>query len=102
MKLIDLKNDEIIKTWFKARHMRENTQTSYLIALQLYTDFTGHTPSELLDEAENEQSSTAWLPMRKRSINSRLLDFRESLEERGVTYSTVNSRMKVVCGFYKY
>ena len=70
--------------------------------MQLYTEFTGMSPDELIDEAEIEQIGPASIPMRKRKINDKILDFRDHLESQNLAPMTIANRMKVVSIFYKY
>ncbi|WP_292390448.1 tyrosine-type recombinase/integrase [Methanosarcina sp. UBA5] len=99
MKVSDLKKDELITDWLKSRRAAHNTQRGYLMSMQFYTDFTGMTPTELLEEAEAE--AEACVLVRKRKIKSRLINFREFLEAREVAPMTVKSRMNAVRSFYK-
>jgi integrase len=70
--------------------------------MQFYTDFTGLSPSELLEEAEREQIGESSIQMRKRKINDRLLDFRDYLESRDIAPMTIATRIKAINSFYKY
>lgn len=67
--------------------------------MQFYAEFTGMSPDELLDEAEKEEQDR--IPMRKRAIKSRLMDFRDYLEARGIAPMSVKSRMSAIQSFYK-
>jgi integrase len=51
----ELEKDPVVQDWLKLR-TNANTRKSYLMGLQKYLDFTGMTPDELLNEAEDEIS----------------------------------------------
>lgn len=36
---------------------KPNSQKNYLLAMQFYTEFTGMTPEQLLDEAEQKEQN---------------------------------------------
>jgi integrase len=99
LKSMLLKEDKVIKKWLAGIKATEQTQKSYLQAMQCFTDFTGRTPEELLLEAEDEIRKG--LLMRERSIDDYLLTFRESLESQNLSQMTVKSRVTAVCSFYK-
>ncbi len=99
---MDLAENKVINDWLRAKKAAKNTRKSYLTAMQLYTEFTGMTPDELIDEAEAEQIGAASIPMRKRKINDKILDFRDHLESQNLAPMTIANRMKVVSSFYKY
>jgi integrase len=101
MKYKELQDETNIKVWLRTRRAKPNTVHAYLVSMQQYTDFHGLSPTELIGEAEEEQSTT-YLPLYRRAINNRLLDFRDNLERAGVSHSTVLSRLKAIRSFYKF
>jgi len=56
MKMHELLKYSIIVEWFDTINPTGNNIRTYLNALQAYMDFTYKTPSELIDEAEQEIS----------------------------------------------
>jgi hypothetical protein len=70
LKADELKTDKTILDWFRSRKAAQNTQNSYLMAMQFYTEFTGMTPDELLEEAEQQEKDNVL--MRKRAIKKSL------------------------------
>jgi hypothetical protein len=71
-------------------------------AMQIYTEFLGMTPQEILEEAENEIRQG--LLMRERNIENYILDFRDYLENRipKLTALTIKNRIASIRSFYKY
>jgi integrase len=100
MKTSDLREDKEITDWFSGLKASANTKQAYFQALQSYTDWTGKTPLELLEEAEAEVR--AGKLMRERKIRSYLTQFREYLDSQELAPLTVKSRMTGVLSFYKY
>lgn len=81
MKVPELKNDPMVIDWLQRAKAKKNTQESYLVGLQFYTEFTGMTPIELIEEAEDEID--AHVRARKQKINQYMSDFRFWLEAKG-------------------
>ena len=81
MKVPELKNDPMVIDWLQRAKAKQNTQESYLVGLQFYTEFTGMTPIELIEEAEDEID--AHVRARKQKINQYMSDFRFWLEAKG-------------------
>jgi integrase len=101
MKFEDLKNEESIRLWLTGMNAKENTRSSYLAAMSMYTEMFGKSPTELLEEAEREQSGANSVIMRKRQINLHIAEFRAQLEASNVSPYTVHTRLKAVSSFYK-
>ena len=80
MKIDALQKDNIIVDWFDAINPSAGAIKAYLSALQGYTEFTGKTPEELINEAEAEICGGV-LP-RKRSIKRHLNEFRNHLQDK--------------------
>jgi integrase len=81
MKVPELKNDPMVIYWLQRAKAKQNTQESYLVGLQFYTEFTSMTPKELIEEAENEIDTH--VRARKQKINQYMSDFRLWLEAKG-------------------
>ena len=94
-----LQDDELIKEWFSVIQAADNTRRGYLNGMALFCEFTKMTPSQLLAEAEAEIKDG--LLARKRSIRQYLLDFRESLNDKGFAPKTTHGYMAAPISFYK-
>lgn len=99
MKANELKNDKLIKRWLSGKRATTETSRSYLQSMQMFTEFVGKTPEELITEAETEIKSG--LLMRERNIESYLIDFREKMEEQHLAPKTIAVRMAAVMSFYR-
>jgi integrase len=98
MKLNELKKDNIIVEWFDSIKPEDSTIESYLSALQSYTESTGKTPEELINEAEQEISD-GMIP-RMRSIKKYFNDFSKHLKDSGLADKTIQRTMSTVRSFY--
>lgn len=92
-----IRNNRLIIEWLGNINATKNTALSYLQVMKQYTEFTGLTPDELLEEAEAE----AALPARKRKLRSYLIGFRKQLTEGEFAEKTVQNQLGVVKSFYE-
>ncbi len=99
MKIGELKKESSVIEWFNIINPTINTIRTYLNALQAYTEFTGKTPEELIDEAEQEISDGI-LP-RKRKIKRYIIDFRKHLQENGLADKSVQGYLEVLKAFMR-
>ena len=98
MKIPELQKDSFIRELFSTINPSENTIQSYLSVMQKYTDFTGKTPEELIDEAEKEIDDG--IRGRKRKIGRYLTDFRNQMQDSGLAEKTVYLNIAGVRSFY--
>lgn len=98
MKMRELQKDSYIVEWFDTITSTENTIRTYFNSMQAYTEFTGKTPEELIDEAEQEISDG--ILSRKRKIKRYLTDFRNHLHENDLADKSVQGYMGGVRSFY--
>lgn len=105
-----MKFEEFIEDIKRKTKVRERTITYYKIYLRYYTEFHQMSLEELLDEAEQEEDDR--IRMRKRKINSRLMDFYDYLsntkyhkikdgEDKKYKESTIIAIMTKVTSFYR-
>ncbi|MCD4821074.1 MAG: tyrosine-type recombinase/integrase [Methanococcoides sp.] len=78
--LKELELDGEISSWLDAVAERESTRKSYLQSMIKYLDFTGLTPTELLDEANEEEEN---LPKNRRSLKKYFSGFKAILKDGG-------------------
>ena len=57
MRVNDLKSDKTVIDWLQRVRAADNTKETYLTSLQFYTKFTNKSPTELIEEAEDEIDS---------------------------------------------
>lgn len=74
-----MENIEILNDFVKSRNLNKSTKRSYQSSFKCFTEFTGMTLQELLDEAEAEE--VAGIRWKDRKLKRRLVDYRNFLFE---------------------
>lgn len=98
MKIHELQKDSTILDWFDNLNPSENTRKHYLMGMQVYTEFTGMTPKELIDESEAEIK--AGVSPRERKIKKYLIRFRKHLTDSELADKTRHGYFSAVRSFY--
>ena len=99
MDIKTLDDDPIIIEWFDSMEYKPYTCRNHLHGMKEYTDFTNKTPTELLEEAEDEIKQG--LLMRQRNIKKYLIRFRKHLNDRNLAPKTVKGYTGSAKAFYK-
>lgn len=98
--LEDIKNDRCFKDFLRSRSRRPSTKSQYVTRIRVYANFTGKTPTQLIEEAETEEEQG--IKLRNRKINDYFYEFREKLEEEGMLPSTINGYFDTVKAFHRH
>jgi len=93
-----MKDDDMVKEFFRNRDLSANTQARYLQVFKLYSTYTGLTPTEHIDEAEAEEE--ARVMMRKRKIKTHLMGFKEFLYSKEYSELNIKNTVSTVRSFY--
>lgn len=96
---MDITSDRHIKDFYRSRNLRETTQDLYTTLLTQYCLYTGKTPTELIEEAEDEEEER--IRMKNRKIKTYLLDYTEYLENKGKSPGYVDKIITTIRTFYK-
>jgi hypothetical protein len=99
LKYTDLKNDPIIIEWINTISPKKTTEHNYPQVMDIYTEYVGRSPEELITEAERE--IRAGLLPRERTVKRNLIGFRKYLQDKKLSPLTVKSYMTRVTNFYK-
>lgn len=94
-----IEKDPRIEAFLKRRKLQEETMKKYLRHLTIYSEITGLTPSELIDQAITEEKGRVELS--KRQIGKHLLDFKEELENRNFSPAHIGTGITNVRTFYR-
>lgn len=84
----------------REEELREATVKSYLQKILLYVSYTKKTPTELIDEAENEEETIRKL--KNRSINRYLKGFSRELKSKGYSPQYRKTSLSIVKSFYNF
>lgn len=95
-----VENEPIFKEFSRDRGLSEPTILNYRKALQKYSDFTGLTLEELIEEAENEEDSGK--RMRRRQVNSYINKYTQELIDSGHKDSYIKRLLVQVRTFYNH
>lgn len=95
----ETKNDIDIVDWLDTINARENTIINYSRAMSNFTEFTGRTPGQLLDEARAEVRAGKLLS--ERSLRKQLVGYRKHLQDRKLAPTTIKLYLAGVVSFYR-
>jgi integrase len=102
----DIENDPLVQEFFNSRPISEGTKKNYLYRFIKYSNFTGMSLSELIDEAEEEEKNQ--IRTRYRKIKKYLNEFARYLDDveyaPGKKYSeiTIGRNITDIKTFYHY
>jgi integrase len=99
MKYLELETDPLVKDFLRSRTLRKTTEKVYVRRIKKYSKFLGKTPTEFIDEAEEEQDKG--IKRRKRQINSYIYDFVELLKSENHSAYSIKSNVETIVSFYK-
>ena len=96
---MDIIEDHLVELFLQNRDLAEKTRIRYLHAIKIYSEFINETPTQWIEEAENEEEDR--IRMRKRKIKTYQLDFKKFLESKNYTTWTIKSMIIPIRIFYK-
>lgn len=97
-KIYKVAEERLFKEFCRNRNLSDSTILNYKKGLQKYSDFTGLTLEELINEAEEEED--LGIRMRKRKIYQYLMDYKQSLVDYGHKDGYVNKLIREIRTFY--
>ena len=93
-------NDPTIKEFLQIRELESSTVRNYIYILKIYSDFIKLSPTEFIEQAEQEEKDLVML--RKRKIQIYLITFKEYLQtEKNYSPQNISKFMTIVRSFYK-
>lgn len=95
----DITSDPTFEDFINSRHLRESSIKNHIVRMKSYCNFIGKLPSELIDEAEEEQESG--IKSRKRKIKRYLISYVKHLENEGKSPSTMMGMTESIKAFYR-
>jgi integrase len=95
----NIDSDPTFKDFLDARNIRERTRENYKYHLKNYCQITDKTPTQLIEEAEEEEDSG--IRLRKRKIKRYLAKFKEDYTERGYSENHIKIGLTSVRTFYR-
>ncbi len=95
---MNIEDDCHIKDFYRSRNLRRTTQTLYTTLLTHYCLYTGKSPTELIEEAEEDEEER--IRMKDRKIKTYLLEYSEYLENNGKAPSYIDRIITTIRTFY--
>lgn len=83
----------------KSRNLQDSTIQFYKYIINNYCEYLQLTPTEFIEEAENEEEKR--IRMKKRKIKWYLIEYLDVLEETGLAYSTRQKTQDIIRTFYR-
>ena len=99
MKAEEIKKDQHIQDFLKTRSIRESTAKEYIKRIGIFCKFIGKTPTELIEEAENEEDRN--IRMKRRKIKKYLTDFLIYLRDNNKSENYISTMMTTIQSFYR-
>lgn len=97
---MDLASDQLLQEYFETRKQKPKTVERYLYVFNLFYESTGHNPTSMIEEAEDEEDKN--IRLRRRKINKHLKNFKEYQENQGFSYDSITSNTSYIRAFYKH
>lgn len=97
--LTGIYEDTEIKNFFRSRTLRDSSKETYAHALKTYCNFCDKTPTDLIEEAEDEEENR--VRMKRRKIRDYFLNFHEYLRNEGKSQNTIANHFTAIKAFYK-
>ena len=98
MTIDDIKEDPHVIDFLNTRSLRESTTKEYLLRINAYCKYLDKTPTEIIEEAENEEDSNT--RMKKRTIKRYLTDFLMFLKDSNKSENYISAMMSTIITFY--
>lgn len=97
--MAEIKNDPIASNWIEGSELEDRTAESYYTHIRRYCNFNEMTPTELIEEAREDQVKSPW--MAKRRIKPRMVKYNKYLKnETSMTYASRKLAIGIVKIFY--
>jgi integrase len=95
---MDLRHDNLFKSFIQNRELQPSTITRYLSHLTLYSKFVNKSPTDFIAEAEAEEDER--IRLRNRKVKEYLLDFKDYLTKEDYSIHTRSSALTTIRSFY--
>jgi len=94
----DILEDQIIKNFLNNRNISDSTKIQYEIRIRSYCNFTGKTPTELVDEATKEQNNSVIFI--DRTLKKYMYNFIEELNQKNKSENTIKAHLETIKALY--
>jgi len=94
----DILEDQIIKNFLNNKNISDSTKIQYEIRIRSYCNFTGKTPTELVDEATKEQNNSVIFI--DRTLKKYMYNFIEELNQKNKSENTIKAHLETIKALY--
>lgn len=94
----DILKDEHVIKFINSRNLRPNSVSVYKLSIKNYCNYTGLTPTQLINEADDEQDQG--IKKKNRKIKTYLQGFIKHLNNQGRAANTIHSSFINIKSFY--
>lgn len=98
MNMEKIMEDPHIKEFLNSRQIRKSTKRQYVLRITSYCNFTGKTPTQLIEEAELEEDKH--IRMKNRKIKKYFIEYINYLIEQRKSPNFIKSSMTTIRSFY--
>ena len=95
-----MSSGDLFNGFCSSRNIKDSTVRSYRSAVRKYESFNGISMDQLIDEAIGEEENV--IPIKKRKIRRRLLDFRAYLLNSTLAIGTVRTYFSRIRTIYRH
>ena len=95
---MNIESDQHFQDLIISRNLRKSSIREYAKSLNQYCIFINKNPTELIEEAENQEDQQ--IRMKNRNIKRYLLDYYKYLKDRDLRYNTIKKQLAVIKTFY--
>ena len=95
---MNIESDQHFQDLIISRNLRKSSIREYAKSLNQYCVFINKNPTELIEEAENQEDQQ--IRMKNRNIKRYLLDYYKYLKDRDLRYNTIKMQLAVIKTFY--
>ncbi len=99
MKAEEIQQDQHIQDFLKTRSIRESTAKQYIKRIAIFCRFISKTPTQLIEEAEDEEDSN--IRMKRRNIKKYLTNFLIHLRDNNKSENYISTMMTTIQSFYR-
>jgi site-specific recombinase XerD len=97
---MDIKQDPIFREFILNRNLKSETVRSYTRKLQIYCQISGLSPTQLIEQAEEDEDNG--VRSRKRRIKGQLLNYQEYLIQNDFSPWKIVDNISTIRGFYNH
>ena len=98
LKNMNIQNDPHLIEFLQNLNIRKTTQEIYIKRLKVYCEFTGKTPTQLIEEAEEDEESR--IRMKNRRIKKDIMNYLIYLREQNRSPNYITSLIATIKSFY--